>query len=369
MVLKFPQLNKINTKKIKMSNENPWDNKSTPSLDKLVSDFKNFLKIKKQKGKKTNDPSFSGGMKFKSIMLIVGAVFLIFALFNSFYQIDAGEKGVVLRLGKYSKTTDSGLNFLIPFVEDVIIVNIESIRKEEFGFRSNNTFQSNFSDVSRATKTRINESLMLTGDRNVININWVVQYKISNPQHFVFNIKDSRAMVRDLSQMVVRRLVGNRDFDYVLNQREELALETKLEMQEKLDFYKSGLDLVTVQLQDVTPPTTVRPSFNEVNEADQDKTRLVNEAQRTYNEKIPKAKGEAKRLVEEAEGYSIERINEALGNTARYNSVFKEYISFKEVTRTRLYIETMKDILPQVEEVIIIDSNNQIFPLYNLNKK
>ena len=144
-----------------------------------------------------------------------------------------------------------------------------------------------------------------------------------------------------------------------------MAFEALEEIQEKLNFYKSGVDLVTVQLQDVP---TVRPSFNEVNEADQDRTRLVNEAQKTYNEQIPKAKGEAKKVLEEARGYAIQRVNNAVGDSSRFLAVLREYERYKTVTRTRIYVETMKEILPNVKEVIVLDKNKQIFPLYNLNK-
>lgn len=348
-----------------MSNEkDPWGQNNNSNLDSLIKGFKEaFNKNKSTKGKTPTDKNKRG----KLFLFLIPIVVVILA-FKSFYQVQAGEKGIVLKVGKYSKTTDSGLNFLIPFVEEVIIVDIETIRKEEFGFRSSQS-QRNFTDSSRSTRTLDTESLILTGDRNVINLNWVVQYKINSPKDFVFNIKDGRATIRDLSEMVVRRLVGNRDFDYLLDQREELALETKIEMQEKLNFYNSGVDLVAVQLQDVTPPEPVRPSFNEVNEADQDKTRLVNEAQKTYNEKIPKARGSAKRIVEEAEGYSVERLNEAEGSTVRFNELLQQYRLYKEVTKTRLYIETMKEILPLVNEITIIDQKTSIFPLYNINKK
>lgn len=346
-----------------MENENPWGKNKNSDFDI----FEYFKKSFQKKGKSTKQKTTRKAPDLKKLFLFLIPIFVVFLAFKSFYQVQAGEKGIVMRVGKYSKTTDSGLNFLIPFVEEVIIVDTETIRKEEFGFRSS-VSQRNFSDASRSTRTLDIESLILTGDRNVINLNWVVQYKINNPKDFVFNIKDGRITIRDLSEMVIRRLAGNRDFDYLLDQREELAIETKLEMQEKLNFYKSGVDLVAVQLQDVTPPEAVRPSFNEVNEADQDKTRLVNEAQKTYNEKIPKAKGSAKRVVEEAEGYAIERVNEAEGNTARFQELLNQYIKYKEVTKTRLYIETMKDILPKVGEVVVIDQKNQIFPLYNLNK-
>ncbi len=354
-----------------MENENPWEKKSSPSVDQVLEDLKKFIvggrggkKTPKNKGSKR--PPFSPDLNARKIFLFVVPILVAILLFKAFYQVQPGEKGVVLMLGKYSKTTSSGLNFLIPFVEKVIIVDIETIRKEEFGFRSNASARN--AEAARSTRTLDTESLMLTGDRNVINLNWVVQYKVNKPTDFIFNIRDGRAAVRDLSEMVIRRLVGNRDFDYLLQEREEIAFEALKEIQEKLNFYKSGVDLVTVQLQDVTPPTPVRPSFNEVNEADQDRTRLVNEAQRVYNEQIPKAKGEAKKVLEEAAGYSIQRVNNALGDSSRFTAVLREYEKYKTVTRTRLYVETMKEILPNVKEVIVLDKNKQIFPLYNLNK-
>ena len=347
-----------------MENENPWGKNTNSSFESFFEDLKKtFQKKQKKTGSKTPKRKRS----FRKLFLLLIPILVVVLAFKSFYQVQAGEKGIVMRVGKYAKTTNSGLNFLIPFVEEVVIVDTETIRKEEFGFRSS-VSQRNFSGDSRSTRTLDVESLILTGDRNVINLNWVVQYKINNPKDFIFNIKDGRATIRDLSETVIRRLAGNRDFDYLLDQREELALETKLEMQEKLNFYNSGVDLVAVQLQDVTPPETVRPSFNEVNEADQDKTRLVNEAQKIYNEQVPKAKGNAKRILEEAKGYSIERLNNAEGSTARFQELLEQYRKYKDVTNTRLYIETMKDILPQVSELTIIDQKNQIFPLYNINQ-
>ena len=264
-----------------MENENPWEKKSNPSVDQVLEDLKRFVvgnRGKKKSPKKdgSKKPPFSPNLNSRKIFLFIVPALVAILLFKSFYQVQPGEKGIVIRLGKYSKTTSSGLNFLIPFIEKVIVVDIETIRKEEFGFRSNSSTRN--TEAARSTRTLDAESLMLTGDRNVINLNWVVQYKVNQPKNFIFNIKDGRSAVRDLSEMVIRRLVGNRDFDYLLLQREEVAFEALEEIQEKLNFYKSGVDLVTVQLQDVTPPTPVRPSFNEVNEADQDRTRLVNEA-------------------------------------------------------------------------------------------
>ena len=247
-----------------MENENPWEKKNSPSVDQVLEDLKRFIvggrggkKSPKKDGSKKQP--FSPDFNVRKLFLFVVPVLVAILLFKSFYQVQPGEKGIVLRLGKYSKTTSSGLNFLIPFVEKVVVVDIETIRKEEFGFRSNASGRS--AESARSTRTLDTESLMLTGDRNVINLNWVVQYKVNQPKNFIFNIRDGVSVVRDLSEMVIRRLVGNRDFDYLLQEREEIAFEALGEIQKKLNFYKSGVDLVTVQLQDVTPPTPVRPSF------------------------------------------------------------------------------------------------------------
>ena len=197
-----------------MENENPWEKKSSPSVDQVLEDLKKFIvggrggkKTPKNKGSKR--PPFSPDLNARKIFLFVVPILVAILLFKAFYQVQPGEKGVVLMLGKYSKTTSSGLNFLIPFVEKVIIVDIETIRKEEFGFRSNASARN--AEAARSTRTLDTESLMLTGDRNVINLNWVVQYKVNKPTDFIFNIRDGRAAVRDLSEMVIRRLVGNRD--------------------------------------------------------------------------------------------------------------------------------------------------------------
>jgi len=347
-------------------NQNPWDNrgKKPTELEDMIQQG-----LKKLFGNKSGGPtppagSGSGSQPPKKgfISIIALAAIIGLVLMQSFYQIGQSELGVVLKFGKYSETTDPGLHFLIPFVEKVIKVNVESIRKEEFGTRQNAPSaynkQSNFSDL---------ESLMITSDNNVIQLNWVVQYRIAKAEDYLFNVQDPVAAVRDLSEAVIRRLVGNRDFNYTLNNREELATSSFREIQENLDLYKSGVKLVTVQLQDLNPPDPVRPSFNEVNQAEQDKVRLGNEAQKERNEKIPKAEGVAKQMLEEAQGYAIERVNNAKGNIARYNSIFNEYKKYKEVTKTRMYIEALKEVLPTVKEVIIMDQKkNGMLPILNL---
>ncbi len=347
-------------------NPNPWGNKGRkPSeLDELIQQgLKKLFGMKQNRSRPSDDqenrPKTPGGKNFGLILVILAVLFLGF---QSFYQVNPSEKGVVLRFGKFHNVTEPGLQFLIPFVEKVIKVDVDTIRKEGFGFRQN--ISRSYSQTSSALDL---ESLMITADKNVIQLNWVVQYRIRDPEYFVFNIKDPKAAVRDISESVIRRLVGNRDFDYVLNNRAELANSTMTEMQELLDKYLSGIQLVVVQLQDLNPPDPVRPSFNEVNQADQDKIRLGNEAQKEANTKIPKARGTAKKMIEEAQGYSIERINRAEGDVARFNAIYKEYRSAKQVTRTRMYVETLKTALPNVSEVIVYDQGQKgMIPLLNL---
>jgi modulator of FtsH protease HflK len=348
-------------------NPNPWGDKGRkPSeLDELIQQgLKKLFGMKQNKFSPPSDDQDNkakapGGKNFGFILVIVAVLFLVF---QSFYQVNPSEKGVVLRFGEFHNVTEPGLHFLIPFLEKVIKVDVDTIRKEGFGFR-----QTTSRSYSQSPNALDLEALMITADTNVIQLNWVVQYRIRDPEYFVFNIKDSRAAVRDISESVIRRLVGNRDFDFVLNNRAELANSTMVEMQDLLDKYLSGIQLVVVQLQDLNPPDPVRPSFNEVNQADQDKIRLGNEAQKEANTKIPKARGTAQKMIEEAQGYSIERINRAEGDVARFNAIYGEYKSAKQVTRTRMYVETLRAALPNVKEVVVYDQGEKgMIPLLNL---
>ena len=343
---------------------NPWGNrggKKPPEFDEWLQNITNkLLGKKKSKSPWGNGPDEPESKSFNFIPLILLAIVVIFGA-KSVYQVQPGEQGVVLRFGQFHETTGPGLNFVIPLVEQVIKVDVENIRKEEFGFRQNTT------GSGRAGSALDLESLMLTSDFNVIQIGWVVQYKIRDPENFLFNIEDPRAAIRDVSESVLRRIVGNRDFNYVLNNREEVGNSTKVEMQQVLEKYNSGIMLVVVQLQDVNPPDSVRPSFNEVNEAEQDKIRLGNEAQKERNEKVPKAEGVAKQMIDEAKGYAIERVNKAQGDVVRFNAILKEYRQAKEVTRTRIYLETLREVLPNVQEVIVVDQSSKgMMPLVNI---
>lgn len=305
---------------------------------------------------------FAGAGK---ILAIVVAALILQGAFSCFYTIKPGEVGVILRFGQYTRTTQPGLHFKIPFVEDLAKVDVETVRKEEFGFRTRTPNVSSTFD----RKGYDMEALMLTGDKDVIEVAWIVQYKVSDPVSFLFKVRDVAQAVRDASETVTRRIVGNMDFDYVLGNREVLAANAKQELQGQMDRLECGISIVTLQLLDINPPEQVKPAFNEVNEADQDMKRLVNEAEETYNRVIPKARGSAKQIVEEAHGYAAERVNRATGETNRFKAIVKEYQGAEEVTRQRLYLEAMEDILPKVDHIYVIDKNQQnILPLFDLTR-
>jgi modulator of FtsH protease HflK len=359
-----------------MSNQDqqpPWGQKKKPQnieeilalLIKKLQDY--FSDAKKtgavnpgQESQSQPDKAMAGVRKFLTFIL---AILILQAVYASFYKIAPGEVGVVLRLGQYSQTTHPGLHFKIPLIDVLHKVDIEEIRKEEFGFRSRIPTPKSTLDHSGLDT----ESLMLTADTNVINVAWIVQYRVTDPLNYLFKVKDVRQAVRDISESIARRVVGNMDFDYVLGNRGLLAADVKKEMQKQLDELEAGVSIGTVQFQDINPPEPVKPAFNEVNEADQDMKRLVNEAEETYNRVIPKARGEAKKIVEEAHGYAVARINEAEGETGRFLAILKEYRNAPEVTRKRMYLEAMQDIMPEMASTYIIDEEQKSpLPLLNL---
>jgi membrane protease subunit HflK len=361
-----------------MNEQPPWGKKKRPSSpEDFLASLIQKIRDSFEKKQKSDEPQGEGGdqkppggpgMFFGAgkVVLIIGAVFLFQIIYSSFYTIQPSEVGVLLRFGEYSRTTGPGLHFKVPMIEELYKVNVEAVRKEEFGFRTRTPAQ-------RTTFNRQGldmEALMLTGDKNVIEVAWIVQYIVNEPVKYLFKVRNVSQAVRDASQMVTRRIVGNMDFDYVLSNRDILAADAKLELQGELDNLESGINVVALQLQDINPPEKVKPAFNEVNVADQDMKRLVNEAEETYNRVIPKARGSAKQTVEEAKGYAIERTNRAKGETTRFTAILKEYQGFKGVTRRRLYLEAMQDILPHVDQVYVMDKNQQsVIPFLDLTKR
>ena len=306
------------------------------------------------------------GINLSSIKKIIPIVVILAAVVffqGAFFKIQTGSLGVVLRLGQFNRIAEPGLKFKIPLVDVVHKVDVQAIRKEEFGFRTRTAAQKSIYERRGFDM----ESLMLTGDKNVINVEWIVQYKVLDPVNLLFKVRKVEQAVRDVSEMTVRRIVGNHDFDFVLDNREVLGASMARELQATLDEYESGVKITTLQLQDVNPPDEVKPAFNEVNEADQDQKRLVNEAEEIYNRVVPKARGNAKKVLEEAHGYAVERVNLAKGETHRYLAVLKEYKEAKDVTRERMYLETMREVLPKVTEIYVIDKEQRsILPFLNL---
>jgi len=286
---------------------------------------------------------------------------------TSFYTVNTDEEGVVQRFGKYVRTTKPGLHLKLPLViERVSTPQVERIMKEEFGFRT----------IKAGVQTQYGqrpqeEYLMLCGDLSVGEVEWIVQYKIDNSRDYLFNMRNPEKVLRDVSESVMRSVVGDSSVDEVLtSRRAEINIEAQTKMQQLLDTYTVGLKVVAVKLQDVNPPEKVKPAFNEVNAAQQDKEKLVNQALEEYNKIIPKARGQALQMVKQAEGYAIDRTNTAIGDASRFLQIWTEYSLSKDVTRRRLYIEALGKVLPNMEKKYIIDDNVKgLLPLMNVGEK
>ncbi len=301
------------------------------------------------------------------IKMALGAIAILVILLTSIYTIDPEETGLVLRFGKYVKSTTPGLHFKIPLgVDQVLKVPIQRQLKEEFGFRTVKAgIQSQY-----ATKPFAEESNLLTGDLNAAVVEWVVQYRIVDPYLYLFQVRSVEKTFRDMSEAVMRKVVGDRTVNEVLTiGRAEVALEVQVELQGLCDKYETGIKVEQVVLQDVNPPDPVKPSFNAVNEAQQAKETLINQAQSEYNREIPKAKGAALQTIQKAEGYALDRVNRAQGDASLFNSLYEAYSKAPEVTRTRMYLETMNEVLPKVDSKVIVDSDVKgLLPLLNLDK-
>ncbi len=306
-------------------------------------------------------------MNKKKITTIVLIVIGLIIVFTGLYTVNPEEMGVIQRFGKYIKSTNPGLHFKIPFgVDKLTKVKVKNVYKEEFGFRT----------LKAGVKTQYSrrdynaEAIMLSGDLNIADVEWIVQYRINDPVKYLFNVRNVEETIRDLSESAMREVVGDRSVDEVIVlSRKEIADKTQIYLQEQLNKYTTGIEIVTVNLQNVNPPERVKPAFNEVNSAKQEKERIINQARQKYNEIIPEARGKAKRTIEEAEGYAINRVNRANGDADRFIQMYRKYRIAKTVTKKRMYLETMQKILPKVEKIYIVDEEQKgILPLLNLDK-
>ncbi len=304
------------------------------------------------------------GIRQNIKVVIVGIILLIVA-FGSFFQIEPEELGVITRFGKYVRTVDPGLNLKIPFAETVYKVPVERQQKLEFGFRTTDTSTLQTSYTKNNTKE---ESMMLTGDLNLADVEWVVQYRIDNPYNYLFKVKNPESTLRDMSEAAMRQVVGDRTVNEVLTVgRTEVANKVQIIVQKLSTEYSLGVKIDQVVLQDVNPPDAVKAAFNAVNQAQQERETLINEAESDYNKVVPKARGQAEETIQKAKGYAAERVNNAQGEVSRFNDLYKEYVKAPAVTRTRLYLETMNKVLPKLGNKIITDeTGGNVLPLLQM---
>lgn len=301
------------------------------------------------------------------LWVIAAGVIVLIMGFSSFYTVQPDEAGIVQRFGKYVRSTDPGLNFKLPLgIEKVTKVKVRYVFKSEFGFRTDKPGVRTY----YSPKSYGDESLMLTGDLNIAEVEWVVQFKIKDAYKMLFKVRNPEKIIRDISEAVMRQVVGDSSITDVLTVgRIEINNAAKAKMQQILDFYDSGLHIVTVKLQNVNPPDQVKAAFNEVNEAKQEKDKVINQAWENYNHQVPRAHGEAEKLIQESQGYALNRVNRAQGDVQRFLSMYEQYRLAEEVTRRRLYLETMNDILPRAKIKYIVDPQQEsILPLLRLEE-
>ena len=302
----------------------------------------------------------------RTIAGIVAGALVLLTVFSTLYQVQPEEVGVVLRFSRYVRTTEPGLRMKIPFVEAVQKVQVQRQLKEEFGFRTEESaVRSTFSRSDFAS-----EAVMLTGDLNVAVVEWIVQYRVSDPYRYLFKVRNLTDTFRAMNEAVMREVVGDRTVTEVLTVGRQ-AIETRVEelLSGLAEQYEMGITIEQVVLQDVNPPDSVKPSWDEVNQAQQQRDRMINDARAEYNKVIPRASGEAQQAILEAEGYALNRVNRAQGEGARFRSVHQAYSRAPEVTRRRLYLETMERVIPATGGRLFVDKDaTGILPMLSLDR-
>lgn len=318
-----------------------------PSLEEVLQDLQKKFEKFLGKGAKS-DGQF--------ILTIFAVALVLWGASSSYYTVQPDEEAIIIRLGKYQQTYPPGLHFKLPFgVDEAVKLKTKLVHQEEFGFRTKD-ISSNRSEYSK--RNLRHESSMLTGDLNVADVEWVLQYQIADPFKYMFQASEPIRNLRDVSESIMRRVVGDRTVTEVLTTgRLEIANDAEVLIQEVLDKYDIGIKIVAVKLQDINPPDSVKPSFNEVVAAKQEQEQLINQAERAYNKVIPEARGKAEKSIAQAQGYAVARVNRAKGDADRFTSVLREYRRAPVVTRKRIYIETMEEMFQRFENVTIVDSS------------
>lgn len=327
-----------------------------------------------QQGKKGVPPQMENFIKkipklnLPGLPIIILILLVVYIGSSMVYTIGVDEVGIIQRFGKYIRTSQPGLNFKLPaLIEKVTKVKVRRVYKKEFGFRSIRV-----DDKQRfsSEKESDNVSLMLTGDLNVAVVPWIVHYRINEPYNYLFKIREVEALLSDMSEAAMRLVIGDRSINEVISKRGEIADEAKVLLQTELDKSEAGLSIVTIEMEKTNVPEPVQQSFNEVNQAVQEKEKLVYQAREAYNKALPEAMGEAERTIRVAEGYALDRVNRAKGDAARFVALYQEYAKAKDITKKRMYLEMLKDIMPKLGNKYIIDANQKnVLPLLNLEKQ
>ena len=309
---------------------------------------------------KTNNITF-----FYIVVLVIIALWIFF---TGLYTVAVDEVVVIQRFGKFVREESPGLHFKLPDgIEKKTRVKIQKLYSAEFGLR---TEKAGIRSTYAPEERYLNESLMLTGDLNCAIVPWVVQFKILNPKNYLFKVRNVNSTLRDLSESSMRVVIGDRSINEVLTEREPIADEAKIRLQNEIDEAEMGLKIVNIELQNTNVPKPVQPSFNEVNQSEQEKKKMILQAREARNKVIPSAKGEADKIISEAEGYALARINKARGDSSRFVAIYNEYKQSKDVTRRRLYLETIGEIIPNLGQKHIIDNDLKgVLPLLNLGKQ
>lgn len=303
-------------------------------------------------------------------VIVVAIVVLVAAVaVTSIYEVDQTEQAVVMRFGNYVRTEGPGLQTKLPFgIEENYNVPVQQVQTQTFGFRTESAGVSG--ERTQYSETEFpEESIMLTGDLNIVDVEWIIQYRITEPRDWLFNVEEREKTIRDISQSTINQLVGDRSIFNVLgSQRARIEQEGLAQMNETFDSYQLGISVSQVRLQNIVPPSgRVQDAFEDVNRAVQDMNRLINEGRQDYNREIPRVRGQAERLLQEAEGYASRRINEAEGGSDRFNAIFEAYQEAPQITRNRLYIEAMESIFDDENEIQVIDRELQnLLPIMNL---
>jgi membrane protease subunit HflK len=314
-----------------------------------------------------DDVDWDAVKRYKKLVLIV-PLFLLIAVgaLTSYYIVQPEEEAVVKRFGLVVAQKEPGLHFKLPFgIDTAQMVPTARVLKQEFGFRTQGI---DGRTSYRKDRMHRDESLMLTGDLKVIDVEWVVQYRVSDPDKFLHQVRDPEQTLRDVSESVMRRIVGNSlGSDVLTEKRVQVANLSRTELQKAMEYFDLGIQISTIELQDVTPPEPVKPAFNEVNQAEQERERFINEAEKRRNQVIPRAEGQARQVIAEAQGYAAKRVNAAKGEADRFTAVYEAYLDAPDVTRQRMYLEMIDQVLPQAGRIFIMDENQtKPLPLLHL---